>query len=337
MPGEVAPAAPAAPAAPSSSGGGAPPAGGSPPPASGAPAGQPPVAGNAPPAPQAPKYLEREEKVDGKSVKLRASEEELWAAYRKGTTVDRRFEEVAQHRREVAERAAALEAREKKLKEGSIAATLKEIRGDQFDPVEALTNELQQLLNEAEQNADPNVRARKQAEARAAALELEKQQMVQKQEQEQFQAEVAEKRAKLGQEFTAALQLVKLPKNDQTVALMAQAYRTAKSQGMNLTTEQLARSTQKLAAQFVEHATMTESDDELLDLYPNLAGRIHKALVARYNKRKAGVGAAPAPGQPPAPNPNTPAERRPAEDAKPKLLNSKEEHEAYGIKGLRTI
>lgn len=332
-------AAPAPAAAPSSGGGGGGGApqtgGGSSPPTSGAPGGQPggtAGAGGPPSAAQEPRYLTRKEKVDGKEVELRATEEELWAAHRKGSTVDRRFEEAALLRRRIAEEKAAVEARRKELREGDWLETLRKERGEKFDPVQELTERLQLLLNDEEKNLDP--RNRELAETRrqlAEAQEKERTRM-QTEAQQQFEAKVAEQRTALGARFTEALKVANLPRNDQTVALMAQAYRTARDHGMrDIGPEQLAKATQKLAFGFVESVLKTEDDDQLLELLPALTQRIHKALVGRYNKRKNGPPAA-VPNK--VQNPNQPAESR---EGEPRIVRSREEAEAYGIKGLRTI
>lgn len=286
---------------------------------------------NAAPAPE-PKYLTRKEKVDGKEVELRATEEELWAAHRKGSTVDRRFEEAAQLRRSIAEEKAAVEARRKELREGDWLETLRKERGEKFDAVQELTERLQLLLNDEEKNLDPRNRELADTRRQLAEAQEKERTRMQTEAQQQFEAKVAEQRTALGARFTEALKVANLPRNDQTVALMAQAYRTARDHGMrDIGPEQLAKATQKLAFGFVESVLKTEDDDQLLELLPALTQRIHKALVGRYNKRKNGPPAA-VPNK--VQNPNQPAESR---EGEPRIVRSREEAEAYGIKGLRTI
>lgn len=333
------PAAPAAPVAAPASGGG----GGAPPAASNstpAPSGAPnggggggavPAATQGTPPPAAPKYLVRKEKIDGKDVELRATEDDLWAAHRKGATVDRRFEEVAKTRREIAEEKAALEAQKKMIAEGDWLGLLRQARGDKFDPVSELTEKLQQLLNDEEKNLDPRNRELAEKDKQLREMQEKERARLQTEAQQQFESKVAEQRQILGERFTEALKVANLPRNEQTVALMAQAYRTARNHGMrDIGPEQLAKATEKLATSFVENFLQTEDEDLLLERFPKLTERIHKALLNRYNKRKGTLPAA----KPPQ-GPNTPAERRDAEG--PRIVRSAEEAKEYGIKGLRTI
>ena len=324
-------------AAPSSGGGSSTPSsnstpaggGGSATPASGS-NGQPAV--QTPPAAQEPKYLTRKEKVDGVEKEFRVAEEDLWGAYRKSHTADRRFEEAASLRKQTAEREAAIEAQHKMLREGDWLETLRKERGENFDAVQELTERLQLLLNDEEKNLDPRNRELAETKRQLAEVQAKERDRQQNEAKAVFESKVAEQRQVLGEKFTEALKLANMPRNDQTVALMAQAYRTARNHGnRDITPDQLAKATQKLTSQFVERAVLTEDDDALLESYPKLTERIHRALVNRYNKRKG----APPPATAKPANPNQPAESR--EEGQPRVVRSKEEAEAYGIKGLRTI
>lgn len=340
----IAPAAPApagnstpAPAAPA--GGSAPaakPAGGAPPVKPTQAGAPPPPGGAAKPAPQptTPQKFKRVEKVDGKEVELEATEDELWASHRQRTAADRRFEEAARIRKEAAEESRRTEGTLARLKDRK--EWIKAIReaNPDADVAHELAQELQQLLHEEEQLQDPNIRERRRLEQENQTLREAEEQRQNADLQRQHEEQVAAETEKWAGLFTEAIELTGIPVNDITMSLMAQAQMTAKKRGIPLTPEKLAASTKKAVHGLIESIVANESvtDEQVLDAFPSLTKRIHKAIVARYKSRKET-------GQKPTAD-LTPRARKPTEHAdpeKPRTMSSADEHKAYGIKGLRTI
>lgn len=348
----VAPAAPAAPAAGSS----APPASSAAPAKANPQGGVPPVKPTTPnsaatgsksvvPAkpegttpPVVPQKFKRKEKIDGQEVELEADEDALWAAYRQQRTVNQRFEQAAQQRKEIAE--------EKRRVEQMYADLAGDPTGEKLfeqyqkahpeaDPVEVLSAILQKRLHEEEQLNDPNIRERRRLERENQTFREREAAAKQEQVTAHQKAQTAAELERLGGLFREALEVTKLPKNDITVRLMAEAEYTNRQNGSQLSPQQLAKATEKAMHSIVEATTTDESitDEQCLDMYPALTKRIHRGLIARHKARQS-KGA----GQPPD---ITPRSVKPAqEDAnKPRTMTSKEEHDAYGLgkRSLRTI
>lgn len=309
---------------------------GAPPPAAGAQGGPPPPKpeGTTPPGPQ---KFKRKEKIDGREVELEADEDALWAAYRKQTTVDRRFEENARVQREIAAEAARVKKMEQDIIGDPTGEKMLELymrAHPDSDPVDVLSAILQKRLHEEEQLNDPNIRERRRLENENKTLK-EREATAKKQaaEVQQKQA-VAQELEKLADTFGEALQLTKLPRNDVVLSLMAKAEHTNRKNGWALTPQQLAKATEKATDQLIEAVTTDESltDDQVLDRYPGLVKRIHKALIARAKARTAA-------GQVRQPSDITPRPVQPSteERKESRTATSAEFHKAMGLKGLRTL
>ncbi len=336
MPDPIAPAPAAAPAAPTSKS--AAPVKPSAAPVKPNPVGAKVEAGAAPAAPKPestapPSRLSRKEKIDGKEVELFATEEELWASHRKASTLDRRFEEVSNHRKEIAAEKARNEQMYARLTSpDEILNVFMEANPD-ADPIEVMSAILQKRLNEEDQNQDPNVRERRRLERENADYRTREEKAKEAEQAAEFQTRVDSARGQLAETFTQALELTKLPRNDITLELMAKAEKSNRSQGWQLTPQQLAAATEKSVNGLIESVLTNESttDDQLLDAFPELTKRVHRAIVARFKARGAARASQP--------SDVTPRERRATTEEAPKqrVVSSKEEYEAFGGKGLRTI
>lgn len=306
-------------------------------------AGKPPAAGQPPPKPEgtqpaAVQKFKRKEKIDGKEVELEADEDALWAAYRKEKTLDRRFEENARVQREIAAEKARVEAMYAELAGDPTGEKLLETylkAHPESDPVEVLSAILQKRLHEEEQLQDPNIRERRR-------LERENQQFREQAEKAKKEQVAAQQKAateaeleRLGTLFGEALQATKLPHNDITVRLMAEAEHSNRRNGTNLTPAQLAKATEKAVDSLIEAVVGDEklTDEQVLDKYPALAKRIHRGLIARHKARQGKMAGQPTDLTPRANKPTT--EQAPAR----RVVTSQQEHEAYGLgkRALRTI
>lgn len=314
--------APAAPVKPNPVGSGSAPAGGA----------APVAAKPDPTTPPPPARLTRKEKIDGKEQEISATEEELWAAYRKNSTVDRRFEEAAKERKEIAAEKQRVEEMYARLQSPEALLEVFMQANPEADPIEAMASLLRQRMEEEEQLNDPNIRERRRLERENAEYKSKEQKALEEQQAQVREQEFQTALQDLGQKFTEALALTKLPKNDITMELMAKAEKVNRTQGWNLSPQQLAAATEKSVAGMIEGMTGEGvTDEQVLEMFPAFTKRVHKAIVARFKAR----GAA---GQ--QQQDITPRAPRPPEGqapAKPRVMGSKEEQEAYGIKGLRTI
>lgn len=334
-------------------GGGAAPAGGAPS-GGGAPApAAPPPQGAGVGTPVAPaqtsqpstggEFYEWTEPVDGKPQTFRAKHEAVRSAFRREQHLNRRFSEFQEEKKEADRIRAADAARRQAELEGRIELP-KEWSRDQR--IKYLANILKGDLDAEKQELDPEKRdlLRRANEGDEATKRLR---AIEQQREEAAQAErVAQRKEEMASEFGEALKVFKLPKNDLTLALMAQAQGDAREEGWGVTPQALAESTHGLVAETMEglvaHCYKDDGrggqmlDDEacvaMLERFPKFERAIHRGLLVRHEQRKrAATGVVQQ--QPP---PKT-EERKPEAPVAPKLMNSAEEAKAYGIRGLRTV
>lgn len=294
------------------------------------PIGSPP-AGVAPPVQTAPTKLKRELTIDGQKQTLEMTEDELWTHYNLGTTAKRRMEEAAKLRKEADADKDRARAMFEKMQKGDLLALQKELNPD-FDEQEWLTSQLEAKLKLADEMQDPRTKELLTERQKREKVENELNQIRQQQAAEKRQQEVEHELEQISGVFTDALKLVKLPINDETLRMMARQEEANRQLGYQLSPQELAQETEKMAAGQIEAMLANSDDDTILDRFPTLSKRIHKAILGRWEKRQAGQQQQPPPVQ-------KAAESIPGVTAngRPKLLNSKEEADAYGIKGLRTI
>jgi hypothetical protein len=249
-------------------------------------------------------------------------EEALWNAHAREAALNRKFEETTKREREIEAQAQAVAAREERLKKGAFREWAKE---NKLDPVETLARELEAAMQEEQQNADPRMRQLLEKSREADTLRAQLDGIKTREQQQQFAQAVEAELEKLSAEFVPALNLVKLPKNDVTMELMAKAKDTAQKFGLPMDAASLAKETHKAAAGLVEGLVEgIEDDEELLEMFPKFARRLHAGLLKRH-ARLQGQNRLPTV---PAPKPE---DRKPPEnDAKgPKLVSSVDEDKAY--------
>lgn len=322
IPAGAAPSTPAAggappPAAPPPAGGGSGGSGGgaAPVPAGGGGGGAPPAAGS--------RYLEREVQRDGKTVKERVREEALWNAHAREGALNRKFEETTKRERELEAQAQALAQREERFKKGNIRDLLKDRQGDEH-PIALLARELEELMKEEEQSQDPRMRQLLNKSRENDKLRAELDGIKTREQKQAFDQAVEAELEKLSAEFVPALQLMKLPKNDITMRLMAEAKETAQQRGLPLDASALARETHKAAAGMVEGLVEgIEDDEELVDMFPKFSRRLHAGLLKRHRRLTES-------NQAPRIAPPKPTEKPPEKSAEgPKLVRSVDEDKAY--------
>lgn len=280
-----------APIAPAPSSAGSP--GGSAAPAQGAPAVKPTGAPGAPPPeaggeePEAlpvPKRLKRVEKVNGQDVELEATEEELWAAKRRERAVHDNARKVAEERKKFEADRKKHEDHLRRVKEDPFY-TLRE--QEDFDEVEFLQQRLHGLLKD--QNRDPRDLALSQKERQ---LQEKERQLQEKEDAEHAAQERAEEDQQLrrdGALMAKALKDGKLPADDLTLELMLKAHYTAQEEeGLELTPAELAQETRRMMTSALDNCVANLEGDQLLDAFPQLSQKIHRALVDRYKRQQSG-------------------------------------------------
>lgn len=270
--------------------------------------------------------------VDGKEQELSATEDELFAAFSQRSVAGKRFEEGARLRKEAAEETRRNQETMAKLADPRHLMDVFMKANPDADPVEVLASILQERMLEEEQLQDPNIKERRRLESENKKYKTAEQEARQAAEHAQVEEETQTEMNRIAGSFVEALKMTKLPSNDITVKLMAEAEASNRRQGWDLTPEQLARATEKSVHSLIESVLSNESttDDQLLSAFPVLTKRIHKAIVARFKSRGSTQNAQP--------SDVTPRERRPsAEEPRQRIVSSIEEHKAFGGKGLRTL
>jgi len=293
-----------------------------------------PTPGTSPQSP-APSRFKRKETINGKEVELEASEEELWASYRKNKAADQKFEEAArlrkeadQVRRQQAELSEALRRDPRKVME------LLRDQGIE-DPLDFVANALQAELVEAERLADPNVRRAHEAEQKLKQLEQQQQEQLKAQTQQQFEAEVNQELDRIGQLFSDAVALIPdLPKDADTLALMAELEEVNRRQGLGLTPQQLAQDVRDRVIGRGTGMLKKLAPERLLQVDPELTKMFHRALVADWKAKEAARQGQPPPQSQPPP---APASSQQAPSG-PRVLTDREEAELlWGGKGKRVL
>jgi hypothetical protein len=241
--------------------------------------------------------------VNGKETVLEASEDELWASYRKNKAADQRFEEASRLRKDteakLSQQAQLTEALKKDPR--AVLSFLRE-QGVQ-NPLDWVANALQAELAEEERLADPNVRARVEAERKAAELEERFSKQEFEQQQQVFHQAVETELEKIGAIFDGAIQELggDLATDDDTFAIMATLESENRRRGLDLTPKQLAEMTRERVVRRGVSNLLKFDDARLLSINPELTAKFKKALVADYNARQAAktaqAGGQPAPTQ----------------------------------------
>ncbi len=344
VPVAAAPAAPSpAPSSAPASGGGAPAKSSAQPvkpnPVGGGSRNQQEPAGTGAPAPQptTPQRHKWTAKIDGKEQEFEASDDDLRGAYLQRRGAEQRFQESARLKKEAAEERARAEQTMAQFADPTGEKMLEVFMRTHpdADPIEVLATILQKKMHENEELQDPNIRERRRLERENAEYRTKDEQAESARVEAEQAKEVDFHVQKIAKTFKDALQLTKLPVNDITVEMMAKVEKERRSQGWELTPEQLARSTEKAIGSLVEGMLTDETttDEQLLAAFPKLTQRVHKAIVARFKAKQAG-------GQQ-RPSDITPRERRPSAEApqpgKQRVVSSAEEHKLYGGKGLRSL
>lgn len=258
--------------------------------------------------------------LNGKEVEFEATEEELWAGYRKQRAADERFEAAAKLRKE----AAALQQQQQALVQQLKAdprAVLNFLREQGVEnPLDYVATALQAEIAEEERLADPNVRARVEAERRLAKLEEERELQTQQQQQAQLQADVEAEMERISAVFTEAIeQLPDLPRDDDTLSIMAALEATNRHRGLKITPAQLAQETRDRIIGRGVGALKKLPPERLLQVDPELTKAFRKALVAEWKKGQ---------NQPPAPAPQPGASSAPVPEKRGyRIMSDKEEAE----------
>lgn len=233
---------------------------------------------------QTAKRLSRVEKVNGKEVTLEATEDELWASHR-------REKAVHDNARKVAEARKAHEAEVKKWEDQRRAAEEDPFhahrKNPNFNELEFLQERTHRLLTE--QNRDPRdlELSTKDREIQKLQKQISERETQEKQHQERQQEDAELRRD--GAVFAAALKKGNLPQDDLTLDMMAKAYYTAQDeQDLDLTPDELAVETRRMMSGALDNCADKMEDDQLLEAFPKLAKKMHRALVAKYQKMKNG-------------------------------------------------
>lgn len=247
------------------------------------------------PKPPPAQKLKRKMTVDGKETEIEASEDELWSALNQQTVSRKRYEDAAKLRKEAQSAQQQHNQVIELLKQGKIRQAISGLNPD-LDATEALAAELNELLNEQDEMADPATRAMRKAERERDEYKDQLNRRQYDEDVKVFEASVQQKAQEFETQFEEALGLVNVPKNDITMRLFAEHWKQNRDDELGLTPAQLASEVEASTIGLGADTLLAIEDDEaLLDKRPDLTKRYHKALLARGEKRRAAAAAPPPP------------------------------------------
>jgi hypothetical protein len=256
-----------------------------------------------PAAPPPPQKFKRKLKLDGGEEEVEATEDELWAHFRKGKAADRRFEENAAARKKLEEERKAFEAERAALRsEDPIGAMARLLGVDRAEAQRHIENTLYGQYKEEE--LSPVERENRALKREKAERERSEKEAAAKKEAEERQAKDAAETERITKEwdktFTAALQLpdVALPRTDHTLAYMAEYVRDANKAGYEPDPREVALAVRERFDKEHDALLASLTPENVLQRYPKLSALIRKADLERIRKK---LGGAPAPAEAAAP------------------------------------
>lgn len=279
-----------------------------------------------------PTYLEREVKRGDKMVKEKITHEAAWNAYGREKAFNQKSQELIERERKAQELEQRIAQAQQGLTAKSVRDVIRERKGDQ---IAELSTALREAIEEEKKSQDPQQRALLEKAGQVEKLQSELNGIRSKEVREQVRQTAIRELERMSAEFMPALDAVKLPKNDITMELMSRASETAKQLGYQLSSEQLARETHKMFESMIESTLEGHvNPEDVLEAFPKLTRKIHEALLLRHQR----VSGQPKPATQVAPTePGTRPPSKQGEEKGPRLMNSAEEHKAYGIRGLRSV
>jgi hypothetical protein len=241
-----------------------------------------------------PQRFSRVEKVNGKEMKLEATEDELFAALRHKAATMEAAKRNAEERRKFQEERQAFLAEQKRLGE---------------DPFHHLRsdpnfNELQWLQDRLHGALRANERSPLEIENERLRNEMQRyQEEVSRRDQEaksaaELEQENNELRA-LGANFARALKEGKFPANDLTLDIMGKMHFEAEENGIELSPGELVQETRRMYAEALDNCADNMEDAQLLEAFPKFSAKLHRALVAKYKAMQAGGQQQPSAAPPP--------------------------------------
>ncbi len=217
---------------------------------------------------------------EGKKVEEEVDDQDLINAYNLKTTSQKRFEEVAALKKE-------LDSKEESIKQFVTALQtnpiplLRQLFKDKSKPI--LAQALGSILDEEAMSEEERAVANDKTELQQLREDKQKRDAADKQKAEE--AEVGQEMNRLAQQFQSVMEKLDLPKDDLSISTMAGIYHTAKTQGIELTDEQMAHEVVNKIAQQQEALMSKMTDEQLIRRFPKLAQRFAAGLTAEWRKR----------------------------------------------------
>lgn len=233
---------------------------------------------------QTVRRLERVEKINGKEVKLSATEDELWASKRRETAVQENARKIAAERKQLQEERQKWQEEQQRIQEDPFHYLRKD---PAFNELEFFQERTHRLLTE--QNKDPRDLALGEKDREIRRLRGEAEQRVEQQRQkEERAAEDAELRQH-GALFAQAMKKAALPADDLALDLVAKAFYTAQEEeGLDLSVDELAVESRRMLTGALDNCAEKMDDEQLLEQFPKFAAKLHRALVAKYKRMAEG-------------------------------------------------
>jgi hypothetical protein len=259
------------------------------PPKGGAPgqgkAGVKPEGAKAPPESQRFKV---KTKVDGAEEEEDVSLDDLVSSYQQRKAVGVRFREVAQQRAEL-ERAAEERANYAKgWRENPVKALMAETGMKRREALDWLATHMVPLIEQ--EQLSPEGKALLEERARREELEGKLKGEEEAKAQAAFVADVEKRKNAMAQQWKPALEKSGLPADALTLAMLAQSYKAARDTGLDLTPDELAKDLVDREIERQEALFGRMEGEQLLNAFPELTRKVHKALIDRYERRANGGG-----------------------------------------------
>lgn len=274
--------------------------------------------------PELPKSFKVKTRIDGKDEEREVSYDDLVASWQMRAASSKRFEEIQRERKETEAKLKELESLPKSFLENPVAQYMRANPGStKKEALEWLAQHMDPLLNE--ETMDPKERQLRQREEELKIKQAELDRQQKEREQAEFEAEVGRQKDMLASKFEPALQKAGLPADPTTFAMMVQLYRHNRDLGLDLTPDEMAKSLVEKEVERQGALFDKMEGEQILQAFPILAKKVHKAIIDRYEKRSLGTSPE---------RTSSVTQGEPKQPQRPKLVSDRDMNRRLGIVGF---
>jgi len=273
---------------------------------------------------EAPRVERFKMKVHGEEIETEVPVEELISSYQQRSAVGKSFREIAEARKELERREGESKSLVELWKTSPVKAFMKENpTATRQQALEWLADNMKPLIDE--EGLSPEAKELRREREKREELEAKIASEAKDRETKEREAEVQRGKELLAAKLLPALKETGMPTSPLTFAMMTTFYQNSREAGLDLSPAELAKGAKELILEHQRQLTETMSGEDVLNAFPDLSRKIHKALIDRYERRQ-NVG-------------NAPTQRQPRERQEPqqesrraRLMSDAEINKAMGIK-----